>query len=85
MKWSAGVAALVPPGVVTMTSTVPAAWAGLVTTIWVLVLEMIVAATPPKVTLVTQSKAVPVMVTVVPPVLGPLLGETPVTTGATGR
>jgi hypothetical protein len=48
------------------------------------VLDTMVAATPPKVTLVTQSKAVPVMVTVVPPVLGPLLGETLATTGATG-
>jgi hypothetical protein len=42
-----------------------------------------VAAVPPKVTLVTPlSKFVPVMVTDVPPVSGPLFGATEVTVGA---
>jgi hypothetical protein len=68
-----------------MTSTTPAGCAGLVTTIVVVVLETMVAAVPPKVTDVTQSKAVPVIVTVVPPVLGPLVGETLRTIGAVGR
>jgi hypothetical protein len=40
------------------------------------------AATPPKVTPVTFVKSVPVMVTVVPPVSGPLLGVTLVMLGA---
>jgi len=42
----------------------------------------LVAATPPKRTLVAPVKFVPVMVTVVPPVLGPEVGETLVTVGA---
>ena len=36
---------------------------------------------PPKLTAVAPLKLVPVMVTTVPPVVGPLLGLTPVTLG----
>ena len=36
---------------------------------------------PPKLTAVAPLKSVPVMVTTVPPVVGPLLGLTPVTLG----
>ena len=42
----------------------------------------LVAAIWPKATLVAPVKLVPVMVTVVPPAVGPELGETPVTVGA---
>ena len=35
MNWSAAEVALVPPGVVTVTSTIPAAWPGAWTVIWV--------------------------------------------------
>ena len=42
----------------------------------------LVAATAPKTTLVAPVKLVPVMVTVVPPLVGPDLGETAVTVGA---
>ena len=41
-----------------------------------------VAATAPKVTSAPDTKPVPVMVTVVPPAIGPEFGETPVTEGA---
>lgn len=40
-----------------------------------------VAATPPKVTVAPETKFVPVIVTAVPPVVGPLLGDTLVTVG----
>ena len=43
---------------------------------------MAVAAVPPKVTLVAPVKPVPVMVTAVPPAIGPPTGETLVTVGA---
>ena len=40
-----------------------------------------VAAVPPKVTVAPVTKFVPVMVTAVPPVSGPLVGSTDVTVG----
>ena len=83
MNWSAALVALVPPPVVTRTSIVPAAWAGAVAVIWVLLLTVKpLAAVPPKVTAVAPEKLVPVMVTVVPPLVGPLVGEMEVTVGA---
>ena len=42
------------------------------------------AGTVPKRTLVAPERLLPVMVTGVPPVVGPVLGETPVTFGALG-
>jgi hypothetical protein len=68
-----------------MTSTVPEAWAGLVTTIWVpvLLVDTIIPGTPPKFTADAQSRLTPVIVTLVPPALGPLLGETDATEGTT--
>jgi hypothetical protein len=42
------------------------------------------AADPPKVTAVAPVKLVPVIDTLVPPVVGPLVGETDVTVGAGG-
>jgi hypothetical protein len=45
----------------------------------------LVAATPPKVTLVAPVKPVPVIVTVLPPADGPVLGVTEVTVGEPGN
>ena len=67
---------------VTKTSTEPAASAGEVAVI--LVDEdtfKLVAARAPKETLVALLRLVPLIVTVVPPLLGPLLGEMEVTVG----
>ena len=41
----------------------------------------IVAATPPTVTVAPLTKSVPVIVTLVPPAVGPLVGDTDVTVG----
>src|SRR5438105_2578031 len=65
---SPGPAALVPAGVVTVTSTVPAFSAGEVAVIWVLLSTVNeVAATLPKFTAVAPPKAVPAIVTEAPP------------------
>ena len=83
MKSSAGgLAAEVPPGVVTVTSTVPALPAGAVAVMEVALLTTTpVAAWAPKWTAVAPVRLVPVMVTEVPPVVGPDEGLTPVTVG----
>ncbi len=74
--------ALVPPTVVMRTSTVPTP-AGAVAVIWVLLMTVTpVAAVAPKVTAVVPEKLVPVMVTLVPPPIGPAVGEMEVTVGA---
>jgi hypothetical protein len=62
-------------------STEPATPAGLVTEIDVAVTEPTVAGVEPNRTLKPLWKLVPLMVTPVPPVAGPLLGETPVMVG----
>jgi hypothetical protein len=68
-------------GVVTVTSTVPLP-AGLVAMIWVsLTTVNLLAAVCPKETLVAPVKPVPLIVTSVPPVLGPLVGLMPVIVG----
>jgi hypothetical protein len=78
--------ALGPSTVVTMMSTRPAVWAGEVAEIRLGgVTTMDAAATPPKETVLPAVKFVPEMTTLVPPVVGPLFGETPVTVGATAR
>ena len=82
MNWSAAEVAEVPPVVVTLTSTtlVPA---GDVAVIEVAELTMKpVAEAAPNVTVVAPVKLVPVIVTVVPPVAGPCVGEIEVTVGA---
>ena len=66
---------LVPPAVVTATSTAPADLAGVVTVIDVGVDAFTVAVTPSKVTDVGELRFVPVMVTAVPPAIGPEGGE----------
>ncbi|MNM85398.1 hypothetical protein D3C81_975110 [compost metagenome] len=82
MNWSAALVALVPPVVVTRTSTVPLP-AGAVAVICVALLTVTpVAAVAPKVTAVVPLKPEPVIVTVVPPVVGPEVGEMLLTTGA---
>ena len=71
----------VPPAVVTLTSTVPLP-EGDVAVIWVAELTVKpVAAVAPKVTAVAPEKLVPVMITLVPPVVGPDVGEIEVTVG----
>ena len=72
----------VPAGVVTVTSTLAGTLlGGLVTVICVLESAVMVAAVPPKLTPPAQPRPVPVMVTLAPPAVLPLFGETPVTTG----
>ncbi len=64
-----------PPGVVTATSTAPAACAGVVAVMVVaLTTVTLVAGTPPNVTAVAPVRLVPVMVTLVPPTVVPLVG-----------
>ncbi len=83
MKWSALDVVEVPPGVVTVTSTMPALPAGEVAVICVAPFTVkLVAAVPPKDTAVAPLSAVPVIVTLVPPAAGPEGGLTPVTAGA---
>ena len=80
--WSAALVALVPPPVVIRTSTVPLP-AGAVAVICVALRTLKpVAAVAPKVTAVAPLKLVPEMITVVPPVAGPDVGEMLVTVGA---
>jgi hypothetical protein len=79
--WSLVLVALVPPGVVTVMSMVPAAPAGAVAEIWLELFTKNVAAVPPKLTPVAPVKPVPLIVTVVPPVVGPDVGLTLVTDG----
>ena len=82
MNWSPAPVAEVPPGVVTVASAVPAAELGVVAVICVELRTLNeLAAVAPNLTPLTEVKSVPVMVTTVPPVLGPTLGDTLVTVG----
>jgi hypothetical protein len=73
----------VPPGVVIATFAGPAALAGVRTTTWVAVgVPTIVAGAPSKVTAVVPARSVPVMVTVVPPAVGPSVGVSERRSGA---
>lgn len=66
-----------------MMFTAPAAWAGVVAVIDVLLTSVTpVAALPPRLTLAPARKPVPVIVTVVPPLMLPELGVTETTVGA---
>jgi hypothetical protein len=80
---SAALVELVPPNVVTVTSTVPKASTGDVAVIDVAEFTVNGAAVPPNLTAVAPVKPVPVIVTVVPPVVEPVVGLIPVTTGNT--
>jgi uncharacterized membrane protein len=76
---------LAPPGVVTVISTVPALPAGEVAVIEVALFTVKLAAFAfPNLTAVAPVKLVPVIVTVVPPPPGPLVGFTAVTVGTVG-
>src|SRR5438876_9601826 len=76
--------ALVPARLVAATSPAPSHAGGLVATIWVAVWVVIVAALAPNLTAVAPPRFVPVIVTLVPPVVGPASGLTVVTTGRGG-
>ena len=81
VNWSAALVALVPLGVVTVTSAVPAP-AGEVAVICVeLTTEKPAAWLAPKCTALASVKSVPVIVTLVPPAAGPDDGLTRVTVG----
>jgi hypothetical protein len=72
------------PFKVTVTVTAPAVPAGVVAVIDVLLTTTtLVAAVLPNVTVAPVAKLVPVMVTEVPPVVGPVFGLTLVTVGFT--
>ena len=72
------------PLTVTVTATAPALAADVVAVIWFGLTTMtLVAAAVPKVTVAPDAKFVPVMVTGVPPAVGPLFGETLLTVGLT--
>lgn len=72
----------VPPAVVTATAVAPAACAGVVAVMEVALLTVkLVAAVPPNVTADAPMKFVPVIVTVVPPVISPLVVLSDVTVG----
>jgi len=67
----------------TTTFTAPAAWAGVVAVIDVLLTTVtLVAAVPPNVTVAPETKLVPVIVTAVPPLVEPELGEIVLIVGA---
>jgi hypothetical protein len=79
---SAALAVLVPPGVVTATSTVPVAPAGDVVVIDVADTTVNgTAEAVPNLTAVAPVKFVPVIVTAVPPAVEPPVGDTAVTVG----
>ncbi len=83
VNWSDGEVALVPPAVVTVTSTVAAPSAGEVAVMEVALFTVkLVAAVAPNFTAVAAVKPVPVMATLVPPAVGPLVGAMLVTVGA---
>ena len=71
-----------PAVVVTITSTVPADFAGVLTVTVVEDRAVIVAAVPPKVTLDVAASSVPVMTTLVPPTVGPLVTSSDEMVGA---
>ena len=71
----------VPPGVVTLTSTVAEVSAGEIAVICVFETDVTVPAVVPKSTAVSPVKPDPLTVTDVPPATGPAPGPTPVTAG----
>ena len=83
MYWSAAPVALVPPGVVTVTFTVPVP-AGAVAVMVVESLTVKLAAPVPNFTPVAPIKPVPVIVTRAVPVLTPEVGLTALTVGTGG-
>ena len=83
VKSSAELVAEVPPTVITVTSTTPADSAGVVAVINVELLTVkLVAAEAPNLTAVAAVRFMPVIVTDVPPPIGPWFATTLVTVGA---
>ncbi len=82
MNRSADEVALVPLGVVTVTSTTPAAWAGAVAVIEEVEVTVKAAGAEPKSTALVPVKPVPVIVTGVAPVVGPAPALSALTDGA---
>ncbi|CAM3245069.1 hypothetical protein JANLI_04620 [Janthinobacterium lividum] len=74
--------ALVPPVVVTRTSTVPVPLGAVAVICVALLTVKPLAAVAPNVTAVVLLKPVPVMMTLVPPVAGPAVGEMLLTAGS---
>ena len=81
VNWSAAEVALVPPGVVTVTSTVPVPAGDFMVREVDEVTDKPVPAVVPNFTAVAPVNPVPVTVTVVPPATGPAAGEMLVTVG----
>src|SRR5690242_20740127 len=82
VNWSLAVVTLAPPADMTVTSTVPAPTAGDAAVIDASPFTMKLAAgVPPKLTAVASVKPVPVIATIVLPLVGPTFGDTPVTLG----
>ena len=79
---NAPVATAVPAGVVTDTLTTPAEPGGVRQVMLAAVATTLVAAAPPKVTLVAPLRLVPEMVTLVPPAVEPVAGVTALMAGA---
>jgi hypothetical protein len=73
---------LCPPGLVTVTVTVPALCAAVVPLIVVAVIELTLSADPPNETVAPARKFAPCTLTDVPPAIDPLVGVTDVTAGA---
>lgn len=74
--------ALVPVGVTTVMSYVPAVWAGAIAVMLVTELTVkLMAATAPKLTALAPVKFVPIMVTLLPPAALPANGLMDVTLG----
>jgi uncharacterized membrane protein YfcA len=84
VNWSFVPVALVPPAVVTVTSTVPAEPPGEVAVMDESPLTVKPAEVAPKCSALAAVKPVPLTATVVPPAVGPEVGLTAVTVGAGG-
>jgi hypothetical protein len=82
VNWSAELVALVPPAVVTVTSTVPVPGGEMAVIDVALLTPNDAAAVLPNLTAVAPVKFAPVIVTLVLPAGGPLFGEIEVTDGA---
>jgi hypothetical protein len=82
VNWSLDEVAEVPPGVVTVTSTVPALSAGEVAVMEPATSFVTLAVVVPNLTAVAPPRLEPVIVTLVPPAVGPELGATLATVGA---
>ncbi len=82
MKWSLEEVAEVPAGVVTVTSTVAAAWAGATAVMRVSLLTRKLAGRLPKRTSPASARFVPVICTTVPPPVEPEVVSRLLTVGA---